>query len=123
LIDSDQRIGPTMTMLSFEKIMAAILLVTLTGSGMVAIGYHTWQILRDVALWMRWSPMVRTVRGLTTIVVCCALALAFVANYPGTTIARRIIEGRPYRTVEDLLKVKGIGAKPLAEIRPLVTVR
>jgi competence ComEA-like helix-hairpin-helix protein len=41
----------------------------------------------------------------------------------GPVIARRIIEGRPYRTVDDLLKVKGIGAKRLAEIRPLVTVR
>jgi competence ComEA-like helix-hairpin-helix protein len=41
----------------------------------------------------------------------------------GTVIARRIIEGRPYRTVDDLLRVKGIGAKRLEEIRPLVTVR
>jgi len=37
-------------------------------------------------------------------------------------IARRIIDGRPYRTVEDLLRVKGIGEKRLAEILPYVTV-
>ena len=35
----------------------------------------------------------------------------------GPTIARRIIEGRPYRTVDDLLRVKGIGEKKLEEIR------
>jgi DNA uptake protein ComE-like DNA-binding protein len=27
----------------------------------------------------------------------------------GATISQRIIEGRPYRTVNDLLRVKGIG--------------
>ena len=38
----------------------------------------------------------------------------------GQVIARRIIEGRPYRTVDDLRRVKGIGEKRLAEIRPYV---
>jgi competence protein ComEC len=41
----------------------------------------------------------------------------------GSVLARRIVEGRPYRTVDDLLKVKGIGEKRLAEIRLLVKVR
>jgi competence ComEA-like helix-hairpin-helix protein len=41
----------------------------------------------------------------------------------GPVIARRIIEGRPYRTVDDLLRVKGIGAKRLDEIRRLVGVK
>jgi competence protein ComEA len=36
-------------------------------------------------------------------------------------IARRIIEGRPYRSVDDLDRVKGIGKKRLEAIRPLVT--
>jgi competence protein ComEA len=36
-------------------------------------------------------------------------------------IARRIIEGRPYRSIEELDRVKGIGKKRLEEIRPLVT--
>ena len=40
----------------------------------------------------------------------------------GPVIARRIIEGRPYRSVEDLLRVKGIREKRLEEIRPLVKV-
>ena len=40
----------------------------------------------------------------------------------GPVIARRIIEGRPYRSVEDLVRVKGIGRKRLEHIRPLVTV-
>jgi competence protein ComEA len=40
----------------------------------------------------------------------------------GPVIARRIIEGRPYRSVDDLDRVKGIGKKRLEEMRPLVTV-
>jgi competence protein ComEC len=40
----------------------------------------------------------------------------------GPVIARRIIEGRPYRSVDDLDRVKGIGKKRLEEIRPLVSV-
>jgi competence protein ComEA len=39
----------------------------------------------------------------------------------GAVIARRIIEGRPYRSVEELDRVKGIGKRRLEEIRPLVT--
>jgi competence protein ComEA len=39
----------------------------------------------------------------------------------GPVIARRIVEGRPYRSVEELDRVKGIGKKRLEEIRPLVT--
>jgi beta-lactamase superfamily II metal-dependent hydrolase len=41
----------------------------------------------------------------------------------GPEIARRIIEGRPYSSVDDLDRVKGIGKKRLDEIRPLVTVK
>jgi competence ComEA-like helix-hairpin-helix protein len=41
----------------------------------------------------------------------------------GPTIARRIIEGRLYRSVDDLLRVKGVGEKRLEEIRPFVTAR
>jgi len=41
----------------------------------------------------------------------------------GEVIARRIIEGRPYRTVDDLRRVKGIGEKRLSEIRPYVRAR
>jgi competence protein ComEA len=46
-------------------------------------------------------------------------------SLPGVrpTISRRIIEGRPYRTVEDLLRVKGIGEKKLAQLRARVTVK
>jgi beta-lactamase superfamily II metal-dependent hydrolase len=40
----------------------------------------------------------------------------------GSVIARRIIEGRPYQSVDDLERVKGIGKKRLEEIWPLVTV-
>ena len=40
----------------------------------------------------------------------------------GPVLAERIIAGRPYRTVDDLLKVKGIGPKKLEKIRPYVVV-
>jgi competence ComEA-like helix-hairpin-helix protein len=39
----------------------------------------------------------------------------------GPVLARRIVEGRPYRSVDDLGRVTGIGPKRLEEIRPLVT--
>jgi DNA uptake protein ComE-like DNA-binding protein len=38
---------------------------------------------------------------------------------PGTD--RRIVDGRPYRSVDDLERVEGIGRKRLEDIRPLVT--
>jgi DNA uptake protein ComE-like DNA-binding protein len=41
----------------------------------------------------------------------------------GEVIAQRIIEGRPYRRVDELGRVKGIGAKRLSDIRPFVRVR
>jgi competence protein ComEA len=41
----------------------------------------------------------------------------------GPEIAREIIDGRPYGSVDELLRIKGIGTKRLAEIRPLATAR
>lgn len=38
----------------------------------------------------------------------------------GPALAARIVEGRPYRTVDDLDRVKGIGPKKVAALRPLV---
>jgi competence ComEA-like helix-hairpin-helix protein len=40
----------------------------------------------------------------------------------GPVLAERIIAGRPYRTVDDLLKVKGIGPKRLENVRPYFVV-
>jgi competence ComEA-like helix-hairpin-helix protein len=40
----------------------------------------------------------------------------------GPSLARWIIAGRPYRSVEDLIEVEGIGEKKLAVLRPRVTV-
>lgn len=40
----------------------------------------------------------------------------------GPVLAQRIIAGRPYRTVDDLRKVKGIGPKTLENIRPYFVV-
>jgi DNA uptake protein ComE-like DNA-binding protein len=39
----------------------------------------------------------------------------------GPVIARRIVEGRPYRSVDDFGRVKGLGKKRMEEIRLLVT--
>ena len=40
----------------------------------------------------------------------------------GPTLASRIIAGRPYKTVDDLLKVKGIGKKKLKKFRSYFVV-
>ncbi len=45
-----------------------------------------------------------------------------VINGIGPVLAERIIAGRPYKTVDNLLKVKGIGSKKLEKIRPYVVV-
>jgi competence protein ComEA len=38
----------------------------------------------------------------------------------GPVLAQRIIEGRPYRSLEDLERVRGIGPRLLERLRPLV---
>ena len=40
----------------------------------------------------------------------------------GPVTAAKIVAGRPYRSVEDLLKIPGIGKKTLEKMRPCVTV-
>jgi competence ComEA-like helix-hairpin-helix protein len=40
----------------------------------------------------------------------------------GPAFAKRIIAGRPYTTVDDLLKVKGISTKKLETLRPYFIV-
>jgi competence ComEA-like helix-hairpin-helix protein len=40
----------------------------------------------------------------------------------GPKLAREIIAGRPYRTIDELDRVKGIGPKKLAQIRPRVFI-
>lgn len=40
----------------------------------------------------------------------------------GPTLAQRIVEARPFRSVEDLRRVRGIGPKTLEKLRPLVGV-
>ena len=39
----------------------------------------------------------------------------------GPAMSKRIIEGRPYRSLEDLDRVKGVGPKLLETLAPLVT--
>lgn len=41
----------------------------------------------------------------------------------GPALAQRIMDGRPYRSVEDLARVRGIGSKLFVNLRPLVTVK
>ena len=40
----------------------------------------------------------------------------------GEKTAGEIVKGRPYKSVDDLARIKGIGEKKLAKIKPLVTV-
>jgi len=35
----------------------------------------------------------------------------------GPTLAKRIIENRPYRSIEDLMKIKGIGKKKFEKLK------
>ena len=41
----------------------------------------------------------------------------------GPALARRIIAARPYRSVNDLIEVQGIGERRLTALRPPVKVR
>lgn len=41
----------------------------------------------------------------------------------GPSLAKRIVEGRPYRSVEDVLRVKGIGEVTLGRIAPYLRVK
>jgi len=41
----------------------------------------------------------------------------------GPALAEKIIAGRPYRSVDDLARVRGIGSKLFVKLRPLVTVK
>jgi competence protein ComEC len=63
--------------------------------------------------------------GPGTLVDLNAASLEALEALPGVgpVIARRIIAGRPYRGVDDLRRVEGIGAKRLEQIRPLATAR
>lgn len=38
----------------------------------------------------------------------------------GPAMAKDIIKGRPYQTMDDLLKIKGIGPKTLEKMRPML---
>lgn len=40
----------------------------------------------------------------------------------GPVLARRIIESRPYETIEELTRVKGIGSKSFARLKNQITV-
>jgi competence protein ComEA len=41
----------------------------------------------------------------------------------GPTLAQRIVESRPYRAIEELLRVKGIGQAVYDKVKSLITVR
>lgn len=41
----------------------------------------------------------------------------------GGVVAVRIIEARPFRAVDELTRVRGIGARRLLRLRPWITVR
>ncbi len=40
----------------------------------------------------------------------------------GPALSKRIIAGRPYKTIDDLIKVKGIGKRTLEKLRPFIFV-
>jgi len=54
--------------------------------------------------------------------LCSLLVKNGLARTYGPTLALRIIAGRPYKSVDELIKVKGIGRKKLEKFRPHFTV-
>lgn len=70
------------------------------------------------------ASSVRAPQGAVGLVDLNTAALAQLEALPGIgpALAQRIVEHRPYRSVDDLLKVPGIGPATLEKIRPLVTV-
>ena len=40
----------------------------------------------------------------------------------GPVISKRIIEGRPYNDISDILRVKGIGPKKFARMKDIITI-
>ena len=59
--------------------------------------------------------------GLLDLNIASKEKLMFI-NGIGPVLAERIIAGRPYKTVDGLIKVKGIGSKKLEKIRPYVVI-
>ena len=41
----------------------------------------------------------------------------------GPALSKRIVEGRPYESIEDIMKVKGIGQKTFDKIKDKITVK
>ena len=64
------------------------------------------------------------VTPITTPVNLNTASQAEIESLPGVgpALASRILEGRPYSTLDDLDKVKGIGPKLLERLRPLVSL-
>ena len=71
------------------------------------------------------TPIVRKVpKSVSSLIDVNSASQAALEWLPGIgpVIAARIIAGRPYRRIDDLIRVKGIGPKRLAQIRTLVSV-
>ncbi len=68
-------------------------------------------------------PSLRTETGETRVSLNSATP-AELDTLPGVgpAIAQRIIEGRPYSALEDLLEVRGIGPATLEKLRPFITL-
>ena len=68
-------------------------------------------------------PTRQTAEGIARVSVNSG-SIAALETLPGIgpAMAQRIVEGRPYGTVEDLLDVKGIGPKTLEKLRDKVTL-
>ena len=71
------------------------------------------------------SPVVSGENGACAVVDLNTATLAELEQLPqiGPARGNRIIQGRPYSTVEDLLRIDGIGPAILEAIRPCVAVR
>jgi competence protein ComEA len=96
----------------YRKMLAAATLLALIGFGAPASAAEKKA---------KETPAAKAPAALVDVNTADVKALAELPGVGGKT-AQEIVKGRPYKTVDDLAKVKGIGEKKLAKIRPLVTV-
>ncbi len=97
-----------------DRIFLALLLAILAFGG-----YGLWPRLT-----VRFAPAHLTVRAYApTRVSLNRASLAELESLPGVgpTLARRIVDHRPYLRIDDLARVPGVGPRLLETLRPLVT--
>jgi DNA uptake protein ComE-like DNA-binding protein len=67
------------------------------------------------------APWCKRINAMTVIITATLTELESIPGV-GEALAKHIVAGRPYASVDELEKVSGIGPKSLQELRPYVKV-